>query len=213
MLFLEDEWWSYLEDIIVRSRAADQHTPGPHRLEKRPRQLAGAEIHTDEGPRTADRCCDLPRLKGIGEALSQQTADSLGPPGQIVFESDRQHRGRRCRRDGIATKGGEEEPGKVLRYGSGGDHGSDRVAVAERLSQRDDVGHDWVGRKSPEAIPNPTQPGLNLIGDENPSRIPHRAGVNVEIDCIVITTPPPGRAKGANRRSRSAKPRLAMMRG
>ena len=42
----------------------------------------------------------------------------------------------------------------------------DRVAVAHRLADRDDVGHDAVALEAPHVLAGAAEAGLHLVGDE-----------------------------------------------
>ena len=54
----------------------------------------------------------------------------------------------------------------------GRDHRAERVAVADRLSQRHDVGHDALGLESPDVRPDPAESHLHLVGHADPARQP-----------------------------------------
>ena len=77
-------------------------------------------------------------------------------------------------------------PPKVLKYSMPlakasaiarrGDHGAERMAVADRLAHRDDVGHGAVELRTTTSGPDPADPDLDLVGD---ATAPARARVLV----------------------------------
>ena len=63
--------------------------------------------------------------------------------------------------------------GELRRDGRGGHDSAHRVAVAHRLPERDDVGHDVVLGEAPERLADPPEARLHLVGD---AQRPRRTG-------------------------------------
>ena len=125
------------------------------------------ELDADEEPRPAHLPDDRVRRRHLREARAEVGADALGPLGEPLALDHVEH----GRADGGghrgAGEGREEVPalGELGGDGRGRHDGPHRVAVAHRLPERDDVGHDAVLGEAPERLADPAEPRLHLVGD------------------------------------------------
>ena len=118
------------------------------------------------------------RRRHLGEARAEVGADALGLLGEPLALDHVEHGRADGGGDRGAGEGREEVPalGELRGDRRGRDHGAHRVAVAHRLAERDDVGHDAVLGKAPERLADAAEPRLHLVGDAERAR---RAGAGV----------------------------------
>ena len=73
-------------------------------------------------------------------------------------------------REGVEVLHAGDEGGGDLRRRH---HRAHRMPVADRLAQRDDVGHHAVALEAPEVLADAAEPDLHLIGHAHPAGGPH----------------------------------------
>ena len=140
-------------------------------------RLARARVGTSSTPRKSPR----PRTSPISGPLGHQRAQAGRQPAaehvraglQPLVADHVQHREADRGRDRVAAEGVEvlhavRERARDLRRR---DDGAERMAVADRLAHRDDVGHDALRLEAPEVRADAPEPDLHLVGDAD------RAGV------------------------------------
>src|SRR5690349_13883459 len=84
-----------------------------------------------------------------------------------------EYRQRRPRRNRVAPESTEHpaREGEPLDQLPPGHNGGNRIAVAHRLAERDQVGLDTEVRECPEVFAASPMPDLHLIGHEQPTRL------------------------------------------
>ena len=154
---------------------ADEHATLGHLVLHARRQLAGglagrAIVDELDARHQAPAAHVADRFVAFGQRAklrAQRLADRRRVCDEVlVLEHVQDRQGRRAR-DRVAAEGREEgrpraEP--VHDLGPGDDRG-DRVAVAHRLSEGDDVGGHAPAREAPQ-LARPAIAGLHLVGDE-----------------------------------------------
>ena len=116
-----------------------------------------------------------------GCQLAETLQQSLTRPGCVVEQllglDDVEDRRGRGDADRIAAKGVEvtNVSAEFGHYLLATDDGSDRHAVAHRLSHDDQVGHEGMSLKSPPGGSEPSEPWLDFVGDPQSTRFPYRA--------------------------------------
>ena len=95
---------------------------------------------------------------------------------EVLVVDHVQHGQRGDGRDRAAGEGAEELRlvSERLDVAAAGDDGGDRVAVAHRLAERDDVGRETGAGERPQVVPGPAEPGLHLVGHHQRARRPRR---------------------------------------
>ena len=110
----------------------------------------------------------LPR-RGSRHAAPRRSALTRSQDALVVDDVEDGQRGRRGHR--VAAERAEEhglvgEPGRDL---APGDDRADRVAVAHRLAERDEVGRDAEPLRTTTSVAGPAVPALDLVGDPQPA--------------------------------------------
>ena len=169
-----------LEHIVSHRTGAEQHALVSHPVDnvarelaiRRPRGAIADKLDPDEKAGTAHVADGLVPDGETGDALAQELPDLGSVLHQPLSLDGVQHCQCRRARHGVAGKG--VEVARVLpelRQGVGGRHQSrDRLAVAHRLSHRDDVGHDTMALEAPQVFAGAAEAGLDLVGDEQAAR-------------------------------------------
>ena len=118
---------------------------------------------------------DLVPADELLEAGAQRTADAPGVLLQPLLLEDVQDRQADLARDGAAAHGGEESALPLQRVGDRGgrDHRGDRVPVAGRLRDRDDVRHHALLLEAPEMRAQAPVADLHLVGDADAAGSAH----------------------------------------
>ena len=114
-------------------------------------------------------------------ATSSSSPARSAPPTRWAFScrpfllEHVEHRQADLAGDGTAAHGREEAALALQRVGDGGgrDHGRDRVPVAGRLRDRDDVGHHALLLEAPEMGSQAPVADLHLVGDADAARRAH----------------------------------------
>ena len=103
---------------------------------------------------------------------------------QLFFLDHIQHREPNRARDRVPAERAEVLHPVVERVGDGASRcdRADRMAVAERLSHHDDIGHDVLVFECPEARAHAPESGLHFVGDAHAA-----AGAHVLVHFLEIS--------------------------
>ena len=170
MFIGERQWRADLEHVSVRSGAPDEDPGLAQLLADACGELAAREL--DAGEETAASHLDHVGLAERLDRRAQARSHARGPLGQPLVLEHVEHGERRGCSDRVAAEGGER-PARVrepLGELPPRHDRRDRIAVAHRLAERDDVRRDAVPRERPELRPEPAVARLHLVRDVEPSR-------------------------------------------
>ena len=112
------------------------------------------QLDAEEQPFAADVGDRVVALAEAAQAGLDPLAEPRGVRLQALVGDHVEHRQPDRARDGVAAEGVEVlHPGlERARDRRRGDHRAERVAVADRLAERDDVGHDVLELEAPERV-------------------------------------------------------------
>ena len=133
------------------------------------------QLDAEEQPRAANVPNQAVSLAKRAEPLEQPCANPAGVSLEIVALDDVEDGQADRARDRAAAEGAEELHPVVERGGNltGRDDGAERIAVADRLPEHDDVRNDAVSLEGVEMRAHPAVRALDFVGNAHAARGPH----------------------------------------